>query len=265
MAKYKGTDGVDFYTLEDDGPDTVRMRGDNDVVRLSAAVYDVNEDLVDAGKGDFDIAILQDGGFYNFGHERFTGFEQMALTGKGAFEIYVDDSVARAGTTFTVYGAGSSSDEFQPSGVFLDWQPERDASLLFFGSNGKDAVIGGGVADTFNGGAGNDLMTGNEGADTFVFTGDAVAGDIWGKDRITDFRPGEDHLVFQSANVTSFDELLIERTREGLVIRTPDSASSVTLLGVLPRDLHASDVSFEPLSAHLAGHALTVPHELPLA
>ena len=254
MAKYKGTDGDDIYTLNEDAADTVRMRGGNDIVRLSAATWDVSEDRVDAGKGEFDLAILDGGGFYNFGHGRFAGFEQMALTGEGAFEIYIDDSVGVAGTTFTVFGAGSSSDEFQPASLFIDWSPERDSSLLAYGSNGDDAIIGGFRTDEFHGGTGRDLMTGNDGADRFMF--EAVDGaDRWGKDRITDFHVGRDKLVFVTDSVADFDDLRITDAELGAVIRTGDGGSSVTLYGVLARDLEAGDFVF-------GGSAAPVHHAL---
>lgn len=263
MAKFTGTDGADSYTLKEGKRDVVSMLGGDDAVYLSSASLHT-EDRIDAGKGD-DRAIFQNGGFYNLGHKHFTGFESLVMSGTGDFEIYLDDSVAAARTTLTIDASDILVDKTDPSRLFVDGAFERDASLLFHGSAGDDALIGGFLGDTFHGGAGNDVMTGAEGADTFVFTGSAK-GDNWGKDRITDFRPGEDHLVIQSDLVSSFDDLLLDRTREGVAIRFADSKSTITLLGVLPRDLHASDLTFEPLSAHPAGHhALSVPHELPLA
>lgn len=259
MAKYKGTKGDDLFTLNEDAADTVRMRGGNDIVRLSATTYSVSEDRIDAGKGEFDLAILEGGGFYNFGHGRFAGFEQIALTGAGAFEIYVDDSVGARGTTFTVFGAGSASDEFQPSSLFIDWSPERDSALLVYGSNGDDAIIGGFRADEFHGGLGRDLMTGNDGADRFVF--EAVDGaDRWGKDRITDFHAGQDTLVFVTGSVSGFDDLQITDGKLGAVIRTGEGNSSVTLYGVRASDLDAGDFVFGSDAAP-AHHALLIPHE----
>lgn len=58
-----------------------------------------------------------------------------------------------------------------------------------FGGNGKDTLNGGTGRDTLEGGTGNDLLTGGAGADDFVF------GLGSGTDHITDFNPGEDHIV----------------------------------------------------------------------
>lgn len=66
------------------------------------------------------------------------------------------------------------------------------------GGRGADRILGNAAdnrlrgaagADHVAGGAGNDLLTGNAGADRFIFG----AGD--GRDRITDFTPGQDRLL----------------------------------------------------------------------
>jgi Ca2+-binding RTX toxin-like protein len=241
VAKFKGTDDGDVYTLRENKRDVVKMLDGNDTVYLSAASFD-SDDRVNAGKGD-DTAFLTDGGFYNIGHERLVGFESLVLQGEGRFEIYIDDSVGARGGTLEISAQGLSH---ASASLFIDGAPERDASLLVYDSGADDVIIGGGQADTFHLHNGNDLVTGNEGGDTFIFEGD-VNGDSWGTDRVTDFRPDEDHLTLYSTAITSFDELLFEKTREGLIIRTPGNDSSITLLGLLPRDLDESDVTIFPL------------------
>lgn len=241
MAKYKGTGGPNSYTLVEDERDVVRMRGGNDTVTMSVASFD-SDDRIDGGAG-VDTALLDGGGFYNFGHGRLAAFERMVLDGEGRFEIYIDDTVGAAGETFEISAQGIPH---ASASLFLDGAPERDASLLVYDSGADDVIIGGGQADTFHLHNGNDLATGNEGADTFIFEG-GVNGDTWGADRVTDFRPGEDHLTLYSTAITSFDELLFEKTREGLIIRTPGNDSSILLYGILPRDLHESDVTIFPL------------------
>ena len=258
MAKYVGTVGDDDYTLHEGKREVVRMLGGDDTVHLSAASFG-SDDRIAAGPGR-DTAVFQDGGFYNLGHDHFTGFEDFAILGEGVVELYLDDSVVAGRRELTIVADGLLVDKHHPSHLFIDGAPERHRGLRIHASAGDDVLIGGGSRDDFYGLAGNDLMTGNEGADTFIFEGDD-AGDHWGKDRVTDFRPGEDHLMFVTDFARSFDDLLIERTREGAVIRTPGSTSSVTLLGVLPGDLDASDVSFSPAVAGGGVHAPAFLHD----
>lgn len=255
MVKYIGTDGDENYALREGVRETVSMLGGDDSVLLSAATFE-SGDRIDAGAGD-DTVIVSRGGFYNFGHEHFIGFETLLLAGEGRFEIYIDDSVVATGETLALVA------KYLPRGasVFIDGAPERDGSLSLRGSAGDDVLIGGGHADLFVGDRGKDLVTGNEGADIFAFVADPKRGDAWGKDRITDFHPGEDRLIFTTDSISSFDQLLIEKTREGLMIRTPDSTSSITLLGVLPRDLHESDVTIQPLGFVPPSHAPAFLHD----
>jgi Ca2+-binding RTX toxin-like protein len=57
---------------------------------------------------------------------------------------------------------------------------------------GSDLLSGGSGDDVLRGGPGSDLLTGDSGRDSFVFA-DAPAS---GADRVTDFTPGADRLVF---------------------------------------------------------------------
>lgn len=57
-----------------------------------------------------------------------------------------------------------------------------------FGGTGNDALYGGRGKDSLYGGAGSDWMTGGKGADRFYFNG--------GKDRIKDFRDGQNDRIF---------------------------------------------------------------------
>ena len=57
-------------------------------------------------------------------------------------------------------------------------------------AGGNDLLSGGSGNDTLEGGAGTDLLWGDSGGDTFVFTDRPAA------DRVADFTPGTDRLVF---------------------------------------------------------------------
>jgi Ca2+-binding RTX toxin-like protein len=62
------------------------------------------------------------------------------------------------------------------------------------GAAGIDKLNGGDGNDWLDGGAGQDTLTGGGGADRFYFASAAEAGDT-----ITDFKPGEDHIVINAA------------------------------------------------------------------
>ena len=68
------------------------------------------------------------------------------------------------------------------------------------GDKGNDVILGGNGADTLEGGVGNDTLTGGAGADVFDFTrffAKAGGGGVGtGKDVITDFVDGTDHLLY---------------------------------------------------------------------
>lgn len=71
------------------------------------------------------------------------------------------------------------------------------------GGDGRDYINGGRGDDLIIGGAGNDFLIGGKGEDVFVFnTGD-------GKDRIWDFKSGEDVIDLSGAGIEGFDDLTI--------------------------------------------------------
>jgi Ca2+-binding RTX toxin-like protein len=108
------------------------------------------------------------------------------------------------------------------------------------GNSGANHLTGNGGRDRLDGHAGNDLMTGGTGNDTFVFTTGA------GRDRITDFQPGHDHIDLRGWDaVTSFADLKahhVTDTGSDLVIQAgPDR---LTLTATDLADLHAVDFLF---------------------
>jgi len=67
------------------------------------------------------------------------------------------------------------------------------AANLLVGFAGADTLIGGGGADTLSGNAGNDVLTGGPGSDFFVFYERPGSTNV---ERITDFKSGEDDILF---------------------------------------------------------------------
>ncbi|HWD25528.1 MAG TPA: calcium-binding protein [Rhizomicrobium sp.] len=108
-----------------------------------------------------------------------------------------------------------------------------------YGHAGDDTLIGGAGNDTLNGGTGDDTLTGGSGVDTFQF----LNGD--GKDTITDFTPGTDHLILHSYDVMSFAALQGLMTQSGAdTVITFDPNNVITLHNVTIAQLHAGDFMF---------------------
>jgi Ca2+-binding RTX toxin-like protein len=110
-------------------------------------------------------------------------------------------------------------------------------------------VIGGNAADIIEGGSGNDFLSGNDGADAFVFRADLAVDRGFGDDTITDFNPFEDVVQLIGLG-EDFDPLAALRaTPQGAVLDVsngPDGGisganSSVLFLGRLVSEFSADD------------------------
>lgn len=91
------------------------------------------------------------------------------------------------------------------------------------GSDFDDRIIGNDLANAIFGGLGDDILTGRDGDDVFLF------GEIWGHDVITDFQAGSDRLDFSKTGA-SYSDLDISQTDEGILISF--NANSLHLIGV---------------------------------
>lgn len=111
------------------------------------------------------------------------------------------------------------------------------------GGAGKDVLKGGAGDDVLNGGAGRDVLTGGGGADSFEFSGN------FGKDRVTDFKPGTDTLDLSglTGEAESFDAFLDAATQQGDKVvydLDGDGQNVIVLLDTSLDDLSASDFLF---------------------
>ena len=110
---------------------------------------------------------------------------------------------------------------------------------IFF-DNAADNIFDGGAAnDTMHFSYGNDTGHGGSGADTFIFDG------AFGDDAIDDFHQSEGDKI-RISSLTNFagvyfDDIVTEDGPAALVIY---GNNSITLLGVVASDLHASDFGF---------------------
>jgi Ca2+-binding RTX toxin-like protein len=121
---------------------------------------------------------------------------------------------------------------------FADTLRGDDNANVLNGGDGADALLGGKGDDWLYGGNGNDTMTGQQGADRFVIETAS------GADHVTDFVSGVDKVVFSGiAGIDDFSDLTLTKVGNNTVI-TWGTGDSLTLDGVRPNQLNASDFQF---------------------
>ena len=114
------------------------------------------------------------------------------------------------------------------------------------GSTFADTLTGAGDANVIEGLAGNDIMTGGDDADTFVFAVKQGANGVStapGYDTITDFVVGVDHLQF--SGVDSLWDLVFTQSGADTVITYAQADGAITLTGVDVNNLlqhHVTDL-----------------------
>ncbi|WP_244275158.1 calcium-binding protein [Pseudovibrio sp. Ad13] len=124
--------------------------------------------------------------------------------------------------------------EFADGTVLSSIELLEDGHFELIGSSSDNVIIGSAFDET---------VTGNEGTDTFVFTGTS-----FGIDKVTDFAAGagsEDIIRFDANVFADFDAVITAASDDGsdTEIRL-DGNNSVTLKGVLVSDLHVDDFQF---------------------
>lgn len=183
-----------------------------------------------------------------------SGFENVSgslfddvITGDGLANILLGDfgnDIINGGAgNDTLYGDGR---------IWIDGSNSAGGSgaITLFGeaddgtgpAAGNDTLNGGNGNDTLYGGRGNDTMTGGAGDDRFVIQAAS------GNDHITDFS-NHDTIVFDpSSGVDAFSDLTLTKVGSSTLI-TWGTSDSLTVDGVKPNQLHASDFQFAPASA----------------
>ncbi|KRQ92508.1 peroxidase family protein [Bradyrhizobium valentinum] len=114
---------------------------------------------------------------------------------------------------------------------------DPEARQIVIGSNGNDTLIGGPQGDYLFAGTGKQTMTGNDGADRFVFDFGSTRAEI------TDFDPGVDMLVFENAGRLDFCDVKIRGDHGNTVIQVGDDR--IELTGVRPHELTKHDFLFD--------------------
>ena len=104
------------------------------------------------------------------------------------------------------------------------------------------SVLTGGTGDDVLIGRPNDTLTGNGGADRFVFNPD------FGKETINDFNSQQHDVIAFDKHVFADASQVLSHTTASAngadAVITYDAANHVTLIGVHVADLHASDFAF---------------------
>jgi peroxidase len=108
-----------------------------------------------------------------------------------------------------------------------------DAPQLVVGSKGFDTLIGGPQADLLVANTGGtQTMTGGSGGDQFIFDHNMNA-------KITDFKPGQDKIVFDDAGSLNFHDVHIKADHNNTVVEA--NGNHILLMNVNPLQLHTSD------------------------
>lgn len=178
------------------GHDTYLFRGGNDNFALGAG-----DDTARGGAGR-DSLHGEDGSDRIFGG----GGSDMLTGGAG------NDSLIGNGGSDELFGGGDN-DRMSGGGGGDDLN----------GGDGDDTMAGGGGGDTFFGMTGNDTMTGNAGGDVFDFVA-TDGGGFGGHDVITDFRLGQDSLLFGNVG-----EWSITSAGSADLVLTSTSGATITL------------------------------------
>lgn len=230
-----GGDGDDWI---DGGPqgDTITGGAGNDTVRGG-----LGPDFVYLGPGDDLFIDEPQGGSYGAdwvegGHGNDTilgGGGNDTLFG-GAGEDWIE-----GGPGYDVIHAGMGNDTVL-GGPGRDRIFLNDGNDVFHddpqtGIHGRDTVYGGAGNDTIHSGGGDDEFWGEGGADTFAFS----PGD--GHDRIMDFVPRLDRIVFEGTGL-SFADLEILPMGADTLVRY--GADSILLVGVDAAGIWADHFSF---------------------
>ena len=130
--------------------------------------------------------------------------------------------------TYTTAVSSNAVHTFTSTATDIAGNIGKSAGAVIYGTPGNNALVSG---------AGNDVMTGNQGADTFVFHGTHFGNDV-----ITDFHPqsvNHDTLVFDN-----FAILLAQAAQHGPdVVITVDAKDTITLQNVQLSSLHMNDVT----------------------
>jgi Ca2+-binding RTX toxin-like protein len=205
----------------------------NDVYELK----DVN------AQGTFYQAIWDGGGVDEM---RYSGSRNATLDLRPATLEYEQGGGGRVSYAYGIHGgfviANGATIENATSGSGDDILNGNEGANVLAGNAGTDAISSFGGDDLLTGGSGNDTLSGGAGADQFWFD------HLSGRDVVTDFTPGQDHLGFSGNGPKAFAELRISDLacggEAGALVTWGDGAQEVWLKAVTSGSLGSGDFVF---------------------
>ena len=240
-----GTRGDDRFLFGQGGNDTLRGGGGNDKFELENAFN--GQDLISGGDGK-DRLILS--GRYedtiNFDPSLVRSIEQIRFVGGNRYSVVVEDGF----NDIQISNSGAA-------GLDIDASLLYSGSLEYWGSSGKDIVIGSGRADYIVGHGSSDILTGGLGRDKFVYLRDTDSSEKFSPraDYITDFEEGDRIRLPSQYQVTY--HIGQTQDRVGDVLQEYDVNQNTTKLSVF---IDGDDVA--DMTIYLSGHfeALRINH-----
>jgi Animal haem peroxidase/RTX calcium-binding nonapeptide repeat (4 copies) len=188
-----------------DGSD--RLHGDDGSDRLDGGT---GGDLMWGGRGN-DVYLVDDrrdriSESRNQGTDTVKSSVSYSLSGTHAERLYLEGAadLNATGNTLANRISGNAGRNVLKGG---------DGNDVLKGYGGSDKVYGGAGTDNLNGGAGDDWLYGGSGRDVFVFEKNG------GRDRIKDFRSGEDRIDLRAwAHVDALSDLKMTQSGHHVVI-----------------------------------------------
>lgn len=191
----------------------------------------------------------------SLGDYLFGGYGNDKILGRGGDDVIrggdgKDDLRGEQGADSILGGTGNDSVKGGSGDDDLDGQNGNDkiygndGADLVRGGSGNDSIDAGSGNDTLYDGAGNDILKGGPGSDTFVFS----SGDGGGRDRVKDFKPGQDIVNIENDLFETFQQMLDGYTAQigDDVVITYGVGFTIILEDLRIAQLRASDFGFSP-------------------
>jgi VCBS repeat-containing protein len=170
---FSGGIGDDTFQMQTGGNDTVHGDSGNDIFYFDGTF--TAADQVDGGTGSDRLSLNGDysaGVVFNAG--TLVNVETIALLAGNSYNLTTDDATVAAGKTLAIGALGLGAGDQ----LTFDGSAETDGRFIIRAGAGNDVLTGGAGADSFRLKAGgNDTAHGGGGNDTFYFRGAFTAAD----------------------------------------------------------------------------------------
>jgi Ca2+-binding RTX toxin-like protein len=170
------------------GDDTIFSGAADDLIQLSG---DYGRDSIDGGAGRDSVSFQSAESAVVVNLAAGTAGSATVIRVENAYGGTFDDHITGNGGANVLSGAPFFGSAFAP-----------DGNDTLFGLAGHDTLLGGNGNDWLQGGTWSDTLTGGAGADSFVWA-EAGSNQV---DRVTDFTPGLDELLFENATLTALGD-----------------------------------------------------------